>query len=408
MTAASVRESRGLDALNLLVAGSQTGFGPFVAVYLTSQAWTQAHIGEALSLGMAVMMLSQLPAGALVDLMRSKRLAVALGGAAVAASALLLGASPTPVSVLAAEILHGFASSLIGPAIAALSVAAAGWTGLGERLGRNARFASLGGAGAAILLGWVGTYVSGRAVFAVTAALMLLGLLAVPFLRSGATPAMPRTAPVLSRRDGYLRTLLDKRLLRFAACVALFQLANAAMLPLVAGELTRANGASANLVIAACVVAPQALVALFSPWIGRMADRVGRRPLLLIGFAAVPVRGALLAAAGTDPLLVVPVQALDGVSAAALGVLLPLVAADLAQGRGGFNLRIGFLGLAAGVGATLSTILAGWAAQRLGPGGTLLALAAAGAVAIPGVWILGETRSPIAATPSRCVRRQSS
>ncbi len=32
---------RGLDFLNLWVATIQTGFGPFVAVYLTSRGWTQ-------------------------------------------------------------------------------------------------------------------------------------------------------------------------------------------------------------------------------------------------------------------------------------------------------------------------------------------------------------------------------
>ena len=76
----TARSARGLDALNALVASSQTGFGAFIAVYLTAQAWTQADIGQALSLGTVVAMLSQLPAGALVDAMRSKRLAVALGG----------------------------------------------------------------------------------------------------------------------------------------------------------------------------------------------------------------------------------------------------------------------------------------------------------------------------------------
>ena len=41
----------GLDLLNLWVANIQTGFGPFVAVYLTSKSWTQTDIGLALSLG---------------------------------------------------------------------------------------------------------------------------------------------------------------------------------------------------------------------------------------------------------------------------------------------------------------------------------------------------------------------
>ena len=34
----------GLDWLNFFVATLQTGFGPFIAVYLTSHRWTQASI----------------------------------------------------------------------------------------------------------------------------------------------------------------------------------------------------------------------------------------------------------------------------------------------------------------------------------------------------------------------------
>lgn len=392
----AARAGYGLDALNLLVAGSQTGFGAFVAVYLTSQAWTQAHIGEALSLGTIVAMLSQLPAGALVDRARSKRVAVGVGAGAVALSALLF-LWPTPLAVIAAKVLHGFASCLIGPGIAALSLALAGKAAFGERLGRNAQFSSLGSAGAALALGWVGTYVSGGAVFTVTAVLMLGGLLTLTLLPPGA-PA--RLAAVVDRSEGYRQMLSDRRLLGFAGCVALFQLANAAMLPLVAGELTRVAGLSANLVIAACIVAPQIVVALLSPMVGRMADRFGRRPLLVIGFVALPLRGVLLAAGAFYPAMVIPVQVLDGISAAALGVLLPLVAADLTGKRGGFNRRLAVLGLAGGAGATLSTAIAGRIAQEFGISAALLALASAGAVAVGGVLLLGETNPRAGSSPN--------
>lgn len=248
----TARCSRGLDALNALVASSQTGFGAFIAVYLTAQAWTQADIGKALSLGTVVAMLSQLPAGALVDAMRSKRLAIAVGGLAVALSALLFAASSTWLSVLGAEALHGFASCMIGPAIAAVSLELVGRIGLGVRLGRNARFASIGSAVAAVILGAIGTYVSGAAVFWSTAGLMVFGLLslrALPPPRPEA-PAAHVAAETRGLPDA-IWALLDRRLLIFAACCGLFHLSNAAMLPLVANEVTRNTGASANLVIAA-------------------------------------------------------------------------------------------------------------------------------------------------------------
>src|SRR6266481_5070509 len=70
--AAARKAGRALDLLNLFVANIQTGFGPFVAVYLTTQGWTESAIGFALSLGTLTAMASQLPAGALVDAARSK------------------------------------------------------------------------------------------------------------------------------------------------------------------------------------------------------------------------------------------------------------------------------------------------------------------------------------------------
>lgn len=398
MPAQSLQRSRGLDALNALVASSQTGFGAFIAVYLTSQAWTQADIGQALSLGTIVAMLSQLPAGALVDAMHSKRLAIAVGGIAVALSALLFAVSSAWLPVLGAEVLHGFASCIVGPAIAALSLQLVGRAGLGERLGRNARYSSLGSAVAAVILGGIGTYVSGAAVFWATAVLMVLAVASLRFLPP--PPTGPRTADITTRTGLTTETrglgravwvLLDRRLLVFAGCVVLFHLSNAAMLPLVANEVTRSTGALANLVIAACIVAPQAIVAGVSPLVGRLAGNWGRRPVLLLGFAALPARGVLLSL-GTDPVFVVAVQALDGLSAAVFGVLMPLVAADLTRGTRRFNLCLGLLGLAAGAGATLSTTAAGLVADRFGNGPALLTLAAVGATAMLGVLVMPETR----------------
>ena len=144
--------------------------------------------------------------------------------------------------------------------------------------------------------------------------------------------------------------------------------------------MTRAGGNTANLLIAACIVLPQAVVALASPWIGRTADRRGPRLVLVFGFAALPVR-ALLLAATDDPVLLVAVQALDGVSAAVFGVMLPLVAANLTVGTERFNLCMGVLGLAAAGGATLSTLLAGLIADHFGTTAAFLILAGCGVMA---------------------------
>src|SRR6516162_5514926 len=116
------RSLRGLDWLNFFVANFQTGFGPFISVYLTGAGWTQGAIGVALSTGTIASMISQVPAGALVDAMRSKRIAAAIAIAAIGASALAIALWPNFLAITAAEALHSFASAVLGPAIAAITL----------------------------------------------------------------------------------------------------------------------------------------------------------------------------------------------------------------------------------------------------------------------------------------------
>src|SRR5215208_7601532 len=78
----------GLDWFAFFVADIQTGWGPFVAAYLTSVAWTQFDIGFVLTIGTAAAFALQVPAGALVDWLPSKRLLAALAVACISASAL--------------------------------------------------------------------------------------------------------------------------------------------------------------------------------------------------------------------------------------------------------------------------------------------------------------------------------
>ena len=388
----------GLDWHNFFVANVQTGFGPFIAVYLSTEAWTQGRIGTALSIGTIAGMISQLPGGALVDTLQNKRLAALAACIAICISAVILALYPAWLPVLAAEVLHGFASAMLPAAIAAMSLSLVGRAALGERVGRNARFAALGNGVAAAVMGAVGTYVSQVAVFYLTAALMLPGIVALFFIPQRRTQATPQTAALTAGWSDALRLLLGWRVLVFAAIVVLFFLGNAAMLPLVAGEVTTSLGKQASLVIAACIVLPQLLVAYASPHVGRLADRWGRRPVIVLTFLAVPLRGALLALFGGGKYLPF-IQMLDGVSAAGFGVLLPLMAADLTRGTERFTLCMGMFGLAAGLGGTVSTALAGHLADLYGNSTALWALSCAGmASVLAAATLLPETR-PTTATP---------
>ena len=386
------RGPRALDLLNFFVADVQTGFGPFVAVYLTTHKWTQVEIGFALTLGTIVALISQIPAGALVDAMRNKRAAAsgALIGVIIAAS--LLALQPTQLPVLVAQVLHAFASCILTPAIAAISLHLVGHSDLGERLGRNARFASLGNGLAAAVMGATGAWLSSRAVFVLTALLCVPALIALTGIGRGPHARRQTTTRMLDW-PGLRKLFSDRRLLVFAVCVALFHLSNAAMLPLAGAAVTMRAGQYANLIIAACILVPQAIVALLSPWVGRQASVIGRRPLLLLGWASLPLRGLLLAVL-PGPWLLVAGQAVSGISAAVFGVMLPLLAADLTRGTSHFNLCLGSLGLAVSLGAALSTTLGGWIADAASlqlAFGTLAAVGLLGALTM--WWAMPETRT---------------
>ena len=387
---------RGLDWLNFFVADIQTGFGPFISVYLTSAGWTQAAIGAALSTGTIASMASQVPAGALVDTVRSKRMAAAAAIAGIGLSALMIALWPNLLAINAAEALHSFASAVLGPAIAALTLALVDPSEFGERLGRNARYAAIGNAMAAGAMGACAYYLGNRAVFLFAATLTIPALVALQTLREAdRNPLRPRPSIPMVRersRDRSWRFLADRKLIVFAVCAALFHLANAAMLPIAAAGVTKRAATEAGLVIAACVVGPQLINALLAPWAGRVAEAWGRRPILLIGFSALPMRGILLACTA-DPYLIIAIQLFDGLGAAVFGVLFPLIVADITRDTGHYTTALGLVGLAIGGGATLSTTLAGLVADYLGVGAAFLSLAAGGMCATVLVWrLLPETR----------------
>jgi MFS family permease len=386
---------RGLDWFVFCVADVQTGFGPFVSVYLTTQKWTQTDIGLVLSVAGVAALLSQVPAGVLVDWARSERLVAGIAVTVIAFAALTYAAFPVFPAILAAATFHAIASCVLGPAIAAIALGLVGHAGIGERLGRNARFASIGNGFAAALMGTCGYFFSARSVFVVTAVLLVPTLLALRQIapreivpeRAHGGPTAPRETPA-----PLVSLFKERSLLILACCVALFHLANAAMLPLMGSALTSRSSDWATIMIAICIVVPQIVVAFIAPWAGRRAKTWGRRPLILSGFAALAVRGLLFAVV-TDPALVVAAQLFDGVSAVALGVMVPLIVADVTRGSGRFNSALGIVGMIAGVGGALSTSLAGAVTDYIGAHFAFLGLASVAMLAFLAVLLfMPETR----------------
>ena len=379
---------RGMDGLNLMLAGMGSAYGAFIPVYLTGQAWTQTRIGVVLTVSTVVSMLCQVPAGLLIDALGPRR-RFALAAAIVAMGLVPLAfvVAPLNLPILVAMTVQAIAGSLLSPGVAAVSLGIAGREGLGVRFGRNARYGSIGAGLGAAIMGISGYFGSQRLPFVIGALLTVPALLALRAIgpdRSPVNRADPAEEPAPEPKRGFLApfTLLrDRTLLIFALCVALFQVASIAVMQLSAVDVTARLGSRGPLVIAAFIIVPQVVVALISPAIGRAAERFGHRAVLLAGFVTVPLRGVLFAAV-RNPYALVPVQVLEGAGGGAFGVMMPLVAADLTRRSGHYTLCLSLLGLAGGAGTAVSTALAGWVSDKYGRPAAFWVLAAAGVLAV--------------------------
>jgi len=221
------------------------------------------------------------PGGSIVDAARSERLAAAFAVAGIGASALAFAFWPVFPLVLGASVLHSAASCVLGPAIVAISVGLVGHREIGLRLGRNARFASLGNGLAAAAMGGCAYLFSTQAVFLVTAVLVVPTLMALARIRSeeidpDRAHGGPRQHAAPVGRSDWRVTLRNPSLRIFALCAALFNFANAAMLPLVGSTLTiRSASLAPGLIPAFNVVAQEvgAVAAIIHCLIDRMSGQ---------------------------------------------------------------------------------------------------------------------------------------
>ena len=392
----SDRSRRGLDWTNFFLADVQLSFGSFLAFYLADLGWSKQNVGLALTVGGLAAVAAQIPGGALADAVRWKRALAASGFVLIAAAALILALRPGFSLVFVAEILHGSSAGLVGPAIAAISLGIAGRHAMSSRIGRNYRFAGAGNAVTAAFMGALGAYVSNHAIFIATAILCIPALAALTEIRANEIDYV--RARNAAKRDHTfdLQRLVDFtknwRLVLFAGALVLFHLCNASLLPLVGENLAHSKVANSALFMGGLIVVPQVVVAILAPWIGYWSELWGRKPLLLAGFAIETVR-ALLFALISDPLLMMAVQLLDGVTGAAITVLTILVITDLTTGTGRFNLAQGVLGTMRGIAAAIGTASIGTIVQHFGDFTGFLLMATGPALGAALIWaFLRETK----------------
>lgn len=381
------RNNLSLDSLNFFLADVRDGLGPYLAIYLLAvHHWEPASIGLVMTIAGVAALITQTPAGAWVDNSRRKRALIAIAALLVTGSCLLLPFVTSFTWVALTQTLSAMAASIFAPAICAITLGMTGPRAFTRRTGRNETFNHAGNACAALLAG-VFAYLFGPvAVFYLMAAMALASVIAIACVSPEAIDHDQARgldpADTGHHQPSGLSVLLGNRsLLLFAICCALFHLANAAMLPLVSQKLAQANLQMATPLTSACIVAAQLVMVPAALLVGAKADLWGRKPLLLAGFLILPLRGVLYTLSD-DAYWLVAVQLLDGVGAGLFGALFPIMVKDLTQGTGHFNVSLGALTTAFGLGAALSNGLAGFVVQEAGYSAAFLTLAGIAAVAV--------------------------
>jgi len=379
---------RSLDGLNFFLADVRDGLGPYLAIYLLIvQRWDEASIGLVMSIGGIAAIVAQMPAGALVDATRHKRAVIAAAALLVTAGSLLLPWLPGFGLVAIVQAITGAAGSVFPPAIAAITLGLVGPQAFARRIGRNESFNHAGNAVAAALAGGASYAFGPIAVFWLMAVMAAASLVATWRIDGTAIDhdvarGLPAGADHRHAQPSSLRVILTCRpLLVFAVCASLFHFANAAMLPLVGQKLALQDRALGTTLMSVCIVAAQIVMVPVAMLVGATADRWGRKPLFLAGFLILPVRGVLYTLSDS-PYWLVGVQTLDGVGAGLFGALFPLVVADLTRGTGHFNVSQGAIGTMQGIGAALSTSVAGAIVVHGGYSAAFLSLAGVAGVAL--------------------------
>jgi MFS family permease len=248
-------------------------------------------------------LLAQMPAGALIDRTRNKRGVVVAAAVAVTLSCVALPFVQGFALVAATQSLAGVAGAVFPPALAAITLGVVGPRAFARRIGRNEGFNHAGNAAAAALAAGT-TYLFGPVVvFWIMAGLALASIgavLAIPAsaIDDDAVRGLGKASGGPRREQeepSAWRSLLTCRpLLVFAALMALFHLANAAMLPTVGQKLTHVVGSGhATSLIAGCIVAAQCVMVPVAVLVGRKADAWGRKPFFLAAFGVLALRGLL-------------------------------------------------------------------------------------------------------------------
>jgi MFS family permease len=328
----------------------------------------------------------KLPSGALSDVLGRKRMMM-LGALFFALPPFLYPLVHDPWSLLALRFVHGFATAIFSP-VAAAYVASLSETGRGARLGWFSGANDVGATGGPLVGGFVlyftASYSLTYLLVGVLGVLTLLVVLLLPDVDPPAREVKTLGARAAEFRQGLAEVLRTPPIFVAAGIEAVMYLGYGAFLgflPIYARKVGL-NDAEIAIVLGAQL----ALAMMAKPITGRVSDRVGRIPVIIVG---------LLFCAGALPLIFrseslttfVLFAPLLGLGVGAVTPVTNALIADLASTRR-LGAAMGVFGTIWDIGEAAGPMIAGFLIGGLGYAGTFEVLAAIIAGAAIGLMVL--------------------
>jgi MFS family permease len=373
-----------LGGLNFLTL-NRARPGIFVAPYLLMRGWTESDIGFVLFINCIVSLIIQTPIGIFADYTSYKRSLVALANILIAAMCVILVfQSDSYGMVLFSMAVLGVGYALSYPPMYSITLGLVGSDGIMEQVPVNETCIHAGNAFFAVasaIVVYYGAVTGGGetlfwicVVLGVSTCAMLcmidpkeidmdrargLESLApvIPFSSSSGceTEARTRIPPIT-----LWRLLTDRKVIIFYVSLMFFHFSNASMLPLLA-QVLYTNAQHGFEFACVSVAAAQISMIVTAGIGGYFVKSVGSKNLLLLAFAAIPVRGVLvsllLSSPSPSPYLLVATQALDGAAGGLFGVIAVLIAENLSRGSGHFSVVVGTIKTIESLGAAFSNLL---------------------------------------------------
>ena len=385
-----------LAFISFFVGDIQGGLGPFLATWLAQTGeWDTERVGLVTTItGFATLLLSG-PFGVLVDRYAWPRLLLASACAAILAGTLFILPAKSFWAVLLAQFLATAGGTLLIPALASLTLGIVGKGGFPRQQGRNQAWNHAGIITAALLIGWGTTKLGPQIAFYVLAAMAVGAILSVV--------VMPRNAWNGRRAIGwkeeepneddhavpYREVFTNRRLLLLSVALGLFNLSNGYMLALLGQKLVY-SGHDATRWTAIYVLVAQGVMIPVAILAGSLADKRGRRMLVLLACGVLPIR-AVISAVFDDPYWLIAAEVLDGIASGTIGVVVPILVADLTWGSGRTQAALGVVNGVQGIGGALSGWFGGALVVWLGWRAAFLCLAVPAVMALALVLWLEET-----------------